>query len=45
MLVPSCCMQCSFTENLFVVSPEFNLKFYTMAPLLSSFNGHRIGTL
>ncbi|KAF6259049.1 kinase-like domain-containing protein [Scenedesmus sp. NREL 46B-D3] len=33
-----------FSENFFVVSENFRLVFYVMAPLISS-NGHRIGTL
>ncbi|KAF6263741.1 hypothetical protein COO60DRAFT_1292858, partial [Scenedesmus sp. NREL 46B-D3] len=33
-----------FSENFFVCDPNFNLKFYVAAPLVTS-NGHRLGTL
>jgi hypothetical protein len=38
------CSNCRFSKNFFVVSENFRLVFYVMAPLISS-NGHRIGTL
>lgn len=33
-----------FSANFFVCDPNFSLKFYVAAPLISS-NGHRLGTL
>lgn len=33
-----------FSENFFVLEPQFRLKFYVAAPLITA-NGHRLGTL
>jgi len=35
---------CRYSENYFVTTPGYKLRFYAAAPLIAA-NGHRVGTL